>query len=51
VRLCKSAGAKQLVVFHHDPDHSDEKLDSIASEVAAAMPGAVMAREGLVLAP
>ena len=28
-----------------------EKLDSIANEVAAAMPGAVMAREGLVLTP
>ena len=51
VRLCKTAGAKKLVVFHHDPDHDDEKLDSIASEVAAAMPGAVMAREGLVLQP
>ena len=51
VRLCKSAGAKKLVVFHHDPDHDDEKLDAIATEVEAAMPGAVMAREGLVLTP
>ena len=51
VRLCKSAGAKKLVVFHHDPDHDDARLDTIASEVAAAMPGAVMAREGLVLQP
>ncbi len=47
VRLCRSAGAKKLVVFHHDPDNDDERLDAIAGEVEAAMPGAVMAREGL----
>ena len=51
VRLCKTAGVKKLVVFHHDPDHDDEKLDAIAREVEAAMPGAVMAREGLTLSP
>ena len=51
VRLCKPAGVKKLVVFHHDPDHDDDRLDAIGREVAAAMPGAVMAREGLVLKP
>ena len=51
VRLCKSAGVKKLVVFHHDPDHDDDKLDAIGREVAAALPGALMAREGLVLTP
>jgi len=49
VRLCKSAGVKKLVVFHHDPDHDDDRLDAIGREVEAAMPGAVMAREGLAL--
>jgi phosphoribosyl 1,2-cyclic phosphodiesterase len=49
VRLCRAAGAKRLAVFHHDPDHSDDQLDAIAREVAAKMPGAVVAREGLVL--
>ncbi len=51
VRLCQAAGVKKLVVFHHDPDHDDERLDAIAGEVATAMPGAVLAREGLVLQP
>ena len=51
VRLCKSAGVKKLVVFHHDPDHDDERLDAIGREVEAAMPGAILAREGLVLTP
>ena len=51
VRLCKSAGVKKLVVFHHDPDHDDDLLDGIGREVAAAMPGAILAREGLELRP
>ena len=51
VRLCKSAGVKKLVVFHHDPDHDDDRLDAIGREVEAAMPGAILAREGLVLTP
>ena len=50
-RLCRAAGVKRLVVFHHDPDHDDDKLDAIAREVEAALPGTVMAREGLVLRP
>jgi ribonuclease BN (tRNA processing enzyme) len=51
VRLCKAAGAKRLVVFHHDPDHDDDALDAIGREVEIAMPGALLAREGLVLEP
>jgi phosphoribosyl 1,2-cyclic phosphodiesterase len=51
VRLCKPAGVKKLVVFHHDPDHDDDKMDAIGREVAAAMPGAVVAREGMELRP
>ena len=51
VRLCKEAGAKRMVVFHHDPDHDDEMLDGIAREVQKALPGSVVAHEGLVLEP
>jgi phosphoribosyl 1,2-cyclic phosphodiesterase len=51
VRLCTSAGVKKLVVFHHDPDHNDDRLDDIGRQVDAAMPGAILAREGLVLTP
>ena len=32
-------------------DHDDDLLDEIGREVAAAMPGAIMAREGLTLRP
>jgi phosphoribosyl 1,2-cyclic phosphodiesterase len=49
VRLCRSAGAKRLVVFHHNPDHDDDMLDAIGREVEAALPGSILAREGLEL--
>jgi phosphoribosyl 1,2-cyclic phosphodiesterase len=51
VRLCKQAGVKRLVVFHHDPEHDDDMLDGIARDVAAAMPGSMVAQEGMVLEP
>jgi len=51
VRLCRAAGARRLAVFHHDPEHDDDMLDGIAREVDAALPGSVVAREGLVLQP
>jgi phosphoribosyl 1,2-cyclic phosphodiesterase len=51
LRLCRQAGAKRLVVFHHDPDHDDDMLDAIGREVAAALPGSVVAHEGLTLEP
>ena len=49
LRLCRQAGAKRLAVFHHDPDHEDELLDSIGKEVEKALPGSFVAREGLQL--
>lgn len=51
VRLCKAADAKRLVVFHHNPDYNDDALDAIEREVEAAMPGSLLAREGLLLMP
>jgi hypothetical protein len=36
------------VVFHHDPDHDDDKMDAIGREVAAAMPAPSFAREGIL---
>lgn len=50
-RLCTAAGVRTYVVFHHDPDHDDDFMDGVAREVAEVCPGAVVAREGLVLRP
>lgn len=49
VRLCRAAGAARLVVFHHDPDHDDAMLDRIGREVDAALPGSLVAHDGLLL--
>lgn len=47
VRLCKLAGAKNLAIFHHDPDHEDRFLDEIEAEARTMWSGAFMARENL----
>jgi phosphoribosyl 1,2-cyclic phosphodiesterase len=49
VKIAKAAGVKTLVVFHHEPGHTDEFLDNLEGEVRAAFPNSVLAREGLVL--
>ena len=48
-RLARLAKVKKLVLFHHDPEHDDEDLDAIAKQADAALPGTVLAREGLTL--
>ncbi|NEN87778.1 MAG: MBL fold metallo-hydrolase [Okeania sp. SIO3H1] len=49
IKVAKAARVKRVVIFHHEPTHSDDFLDEIAKKVKAAFPQAVMAREGLVL--
>ncbi len=49
MRLANAAGAKRLIVFHHDPDHDDDFLDGVAAEAQAARPGTIVAAEGLTL--
>jgi phosphoribosyl 1,2-cyclic phosphodiesterase len=47
VRLCRAAGAKHLVLFHHDPEHTDTVMDGIAAAASAAWSGSMVAREGM----
>ncbi len=49
VKLAQAANVKTLVIFHHDPLHDDDFLDRVGEQAAVKFPGAVMAREGLVL--
>lgn len=49
VRLAKEAKAKTLCLFHHDPDHDDAFMDRIAAASAVALPGTVVARDGLII--
>jgi phosphoribosyl 1,2-cyclic phosphodiesterase len=48
VRLADAAGAKLLVIFHHDPAHDDGFLDRVAEAARAKRP-CVVAAEGLTL--
>jgi phosphoribosyl 1,2-cyclic phosphodiesterase len=51
VRLCDRAGARQLVIFHHDPNHDDAFMDKVAAEAERMRPGTLVAREGMTLEP
>lgn len=50
-RLCRAAGVKTYVVFHHAPDRDDEALDRIGEAARKLFPGSLVAREGMVLRP
>ncbi|MCP4394255.1 MAG: MBL fold metallo-hydrolase [Alphaproteobacteria bacterium] len=47
VRLCKKANAKQLVIFHHSPDHNDRFMKRIETEAARTWDGALVARDNM----
>lgn len=49
IKVAKAAGVKRVVIFHHEPAHSDDFLDRIGEKAKAVFPMAVMAIEGLVL--
>jgi phosphoribosyl 1,2-cyclic phosphodiesterase len=49
IRLAVAAKAKTLAIFHHDPMHDDGFMDQVAAAAAKAYPGAIVAREGMVL--
>ncbi|HUQ39614.1 MAG TPA: MBL fold metallo-hydrolase [Acidimicrobiales bacterium] len=54
VLVAKRAGARKLVLFHHDPGHDDEQMDELVAgaEATAARLGlddVVAASEGLVI--
>jgi len=50
VALCRAAGVKHLVLFHHAPDASDDELDALAAEWADhEAPRVTLAREGEVV--
>ena len=49
LRLCQLAGARQLAIFHHDPDHDDAMMDKIAAEARAARANTLVTRECMTL--
>ncbi|MBN9564536.1 MAG: MBL fold metallo-hydrolase [Alphaproteobacteria bacterium] len=49
VKLCKAADVKQLCIFHHDPDHKDDVMDSIAREAKESWPNTIVAKQDLAV--
>jgi phosphoribosyl 1,2-cyclic phosphodiesterase len=49
VDIVMESGAKELVLFHHDPDHNDACIDSIVKEARNYYPKVRAAAEGLEL--
>ncbi len=41
------SGAKELVLFHHDPDHTDICIDNVVKEARNYYPGVRAAAEGM----
>jgi len=49
IRLADEAKIKQLCLFHHDPSHDDNFMDTLAAEAREARPGTITAREGQII--
>jgi phosphoribosyl 1,2-cyclic phosphodiesterase len=49
VKVAEAGGVNTFIAFHHDPDHDDDFMDGIARDMAAARPGSLVAREGMIL--
>jgi len=49
IRLAEKANVKNLCLFHHDPSHDDDFMDTLAAEANDARPGTVTAREGQII--
>jgi phosphoribosyl 1,2-cyclic phosphodiesterase len=47
VKIARAAQVKKLVIFHHDPSHDDDFMDSIGSQSAQVFPRSIVAKEGM----
>ncbi len=47
VKLAKAANVKNLVLFHHDPSHTDEIVKRMETEAQKRFPNTIAAYEGL----
>lgn len=47
VKLVMAAGARRLALYHHDPSHSDDDMDTIERQARERFPGTFVAMEGM----
>ncbi|MEM7444028.1 MAG: MBL fold metallo-hydrolase [Pseudomonadota bacterium] len=51
IRVGDAANVDRVVLFHHNPMNTDERMLAIEAAAAAVRPGTVAAREGMELVP
>jgi len=49
VKIARSAKARNLVLFHHDPDSSDQRIDGFLSAARQEFPSTWAATEGMTI--
>jgi phosphoribosyl 1,2-cyclic phosphodiesterase len=49
INVVMESGAKELILFHHDPDHSDTLVDSLVQDARNYYPKVQAASEGMEL--
>jgi phosphoribosyl 1,2-cyclic phosphodiesterase len=49
VKIARAAGVRKAVIFHHDPNHTDDFLDDVEAQVQSVFPNSLLAREGMIL--
>src|SRR5579872_6652595 len=47
INVVMESGAKELVLYHHDPDHNDECIDKVVKEASNFYPKVRAAAEGM----
>jgi phosphoribosyl 1,2-cyclic phosphodiesterase len=47
IQVAQLSGAQRLVLFHHDPDHTDDELEKIERQAQAMFENTLLAREGM----
>lgn len=47
VGVAQAANAQKLVLFHHEPEHSDDMLDQLVKDARQVFPSTLLAYEGL----
>lgn len=49
IRLCMAANVKQLALFHHDPDHTDDVMKIIEAKAIEMWSPVFAAKEGMLI--
>ena len=47
INVVMESGAKELILFHHDPDHTDECIDAVVTQAREYYPKVRAASEGM----